>query len=228
MRSPASMQGIYGNRPSTGAVALDNVLPLCHDLDTAGVFARDAVTWSRAIHSWYPNFTDYKKYPKRIFYPDSEFPNASTDAGSLLEEFVVKLEGFLGAKRESVDLRSHWKETHPSNAPEVVDQFLNTTYAVLTSVDQYRSLSVPFFADYAENHDGRRPFINPGPLVRWEWGQEMGGDAAYKEAVKNKTTFEHWWSSEDFGKKDKDTCSEGIYVYPSSKGETKYRNVYLG
>ena len=115
MRSPASMQGIYGNRPSTGAVALDNVLPLCHDLDTAGVFARDAVTWSRAIHSWYPNFTDYKEYPKRIFYPKSDFPNASTDAGSLLEDFVVELEEFLGATREPVDLRSHWKETHPSD-----------------------------------------------------------------------------------------------------------------
>lgn len=226
MRSPASMQGIYGNRPSTGAVSLDNVLPLCHALDTAGVFARDAATWSQVIHSWYPNFTDYRKYPKRIFYSKPKFPNTSTNAGFLLENFVVKLERFLGTKREPVDLRSHWRQTHPSEAPENIDQLLNTTYAILTAVDQYRSLTVPFFADYAEKHDGRRPFINPGPLVRWSWGQEMGGDAAYEEALKNKTTFEHWWSSEGFGKKEKDTCSEGIYIYPYSKGETEYRNVY--
>lgn len=100
------------------------------------------------------------------------------------------------------------------------------TYAVLTSVDQYRSLALPFYADYAEKHDGRRPFINPGPLVRWAWGQQNGGNAAYEVALSNKTIFEHWWESEGFGKKDKHACTEGIYIYPYTKGETQYRNVY--
>jgi len=62
--------------------------------------------------------------------------------------------------------------------------------------------------------------------VRWAWGQQNGGNAAYEMALKNKTIFEHWWGSEGFGKKDRDTCSEGIYIYPYTKGETQYRNVY--
>ncbi|EYE99691.1 glutamyl-tRNA(Gln) amidotransferase, subunit A [Aspergillus ruber CBS 135680] len=226
MRHPGGMQGVYANRPSTGAIALDNVLPLCHALDTAGVFARDAVTWSKVMHAWYLNFADYRQYPKRIFYPMSSFPDASTEAGSLLENLVVNLEEFLGTKREPVNVYSHWKKTHPSEGPADIAEFLNTTYAVLTSVDQYRSLALPFYADYAEKHDGRRPFINPGPLVRWAWGQQNGGNAAYEVAIKNKTIFEHWWGSEGFGKKDKHTCSEGIYIYPYTKGETQYRNVY--
>ncbi|KAJ5501078.1 hypothetical protein N7527_012199 [Penicillium freii] len=176
MRNPGGMQGLFANRPSTGAVSLDNVLPLCHALDTAGVFARNAATWSKVIHAWYRNFTNYREYPKRLFYQNSSFPNSNAASGAILEEFVMKVEDFL---------------------------------------------------DYAAKHDGRRPFVNPGPLARWAWGQNNGGDTAYSEAIKNKTIFKDWWESDGYGKADKQTCSEGIYMYPYSKGQTQYRNVYF-
>lgn len=90
------------------------------------------------------------------------------------------------------------------------------------------SLAEPFFADYAAKHGGRRPFINPGPLLRWEWGQNNGGIAAYNRALNyEKPTFKAWWESENgYGRADEETCSEGIYVYPYTTGETQYRNVY--
>ncbi|KAJ6135423.1 hypothetical protein N7512_000583 [Penicillium capsulatum] len=226
MRNPGGLQGIYANRPSTGAVSLDNVLPLCSDIDTAGVFARNAATSSRVMHAWYRNFTDYREYPGRIFYPASSFPNTSTKAGEMLEQFVVKVERFLDAKRESVDISELWKKTHPSNAPDNVTDLLNTTYAILTSVGQYRSLTLPFYDDYAVKHDGRRPFINPGPLVRWTWGQNNGGNKAYDTALHNRTVFREWWETEGYGKPHKKTCSEGVYIYPYSTGERQYRNVY--
>lgn len=125
MRNPGGLQGIYANRPSTGAVSLDHVLPLCSDIDTAGVFARDAVTWSTVMHAWYRNFKDYREYPKKIFYPASAFPNTSTKAGKMLEDVVAKVEHFLDAKREHVDISSHWKQTHPSSAPDSVTTLLN-------------------------------------------------------------------------------------------------------
>lgn len=244
MRNPGSLQGVFANRPSTGAIDLDHVLPLCHDIDTAGVFARDAEIWSTTMHAWYPNFTDHHKYPKRIFYQNSSFPDFDTDAGSLLEALVQKLETFLGAQREYVDIATRWKETHPNNAPNSLTELLNTvsiltldsrfilitfrkTYAILTSVGQYRSLALPFYKDYAAEHNGRHPFINPGPLKRWEWGQDNGGDSAYNVALKNRTIFRDWWETEAYGKADPHTCSEGLYIYPYSKGETQYRNVYL-
>ncbi|KAL1582067.1 hypothetical protein WHR41_09133 [Cladosporium halotolerans] len=40
MRGPAGSQGIFGNRPSTGAISLDHVIPLSPVSDSAGVFAR--------------------------------------------------------------------------------------------------------------------------------------------------------------------------------------------
>ena len=245
MRSPGGLQGIFANRPSTGAVSLKHVLPLCSDLDTAGVFTRNAATWSTVMHAWYQNFTSYNEYPKKIFYASSSFPNTSTKAGAMLEDLVTKVEKFLDTKRERVDISSQWKKTHPSNAPATVTGLLNTvskcyhlyaklrietdhkkTYAILTSVGQYRSLSLPFYADYAAKHDGRRPFINPGPLVRWAWGQDNGGNKAYDAELRNRTIFRDWWESEGYGKSNKTTCSEGIYIYPYSTGERQYRNVY--
>ncbi|KAJ5243430.1 uncharacterized protein N7469_001757 [Penicillium citrinum] len=226
MRSPGGKQGVFANRPSTGAIGLDHVLPLCKDLDTAGVFSRDAETWSSTIHAWYPNFTNYEKYPERIFYQNASFPDSETEAGSMLEEFVQKVEKFLGSEREYVDIAERWGETHPENAPSNVTDLLNTTYAILTSVGQYRSLALPFYADYAAQNGGRHPFINPGPLKRWQWGQDNGGDASYDVALRNKTIFREWWETNGYGKSNKEACSEGVYIYPYSTGETQYRNVY--
>ncbi|KAJ5205176.1 Amidase [Penicillium cf. griseofulvum] len=227
MRSPGGMQGLFANRPSTGAVSLDNVIPLCHVLDTAGVFARDAATWSKVMHAWYQNFTDYREYPKKLFYQNSSFPKPDTASGALLEELVMKVEDFLGTKREFIDIASHWEKTRPYETPSKINDLLNTTYAALVSVDQYRSLSLPFYADYAAKHGGRRPFVNPGPLSRWAWGQNNGGDAIYEEAFKNKTIFKDWWEADGYGKADEKTCSEGIYIYPYTKGQTQYRNAYF-
>ena len=57
MCGPAGANGVYGNRPSHGAVPLDDVMPLSPELDTAGIFARDAKTWQTAGRFWYSNFT---------------------------------------------------------------------------------------------------------------------------------------------------------------------------
>ncbi|KAI6890092.1 amidase signature enzyme [Hortaea werneckii] len=52
MRGAAGAQGIYGNRPSTGAVSMEHVIPLTPTLDTAGVFARSASLWSTVAHAY--------------------------------------------------------------------------------------------------------------------------------------------------------------------------------
>lgn len=121
MRGPAGSQGIFGNRPSTGAVQLDNVIPLCSGLDTAGVFARSAHTWACVAHAWYQDFDGhYHSYPNRILYPSSSFTSEAinnTGASAVIEEFVSKLETFLEAQRTPVDVNAAWNYTRPSNAP---------------------------------------------------------------------------------------------------------------
>jgi Asp-tRNA(Asn)/Glu-tRNA(Gln) amidotransferase A subunit family amidase len=137
MRSPGGMQGLFANRPSTGAVSLDDVIPLCHALDTAGVFSRNAATWSKVLHAWYQNFTDYREYPKKIFYQDSSFPATNTSAGAMLEEFVVKVEDFLATKREHVNISSQWEKTHPSTTAGAINDVLNTVGFKLSKIYHY-------------------------------------------------------------------------------------------
>lgn len=141
MRNPGGMQGLFANRPSTGAVSLDNVLPLCYVLDTAGVFARDARTWSQVMHAWYQNFTDYTEYPKRLFYQNSSFPYTNTTAGILLEDLVGKVEEFLGTKREYVDIASQWEKSRPSDTPSSINELLNQVSVHLTST--YINMLIP-------------------------------------------------------------------------------------
>ena len=47
IRAPASYCGIWGMRPTHGAVPLDGVMPLAPSFDTVGWFARDAETLAR-------------------------------------------------------------------------------------------------------------------------------------------------------------------------------------
>jgi len=42
---------------------------------------------------------------------------------------------------------------------------LNITYPILVSQEQTKLVRDPFFADYAAAHDGRKPFVDPVPLV---------------------------------------------------------------
>jgi Asp-tRNA(Asn)/Glu-tRNA(Gln) amidotransferase A subunit family amidase len=135
MRGPAGAQGLFGNRPSVGAVDMDNVIPLCAGLDTAGVFTRSAELWSRVVHAWYRDFDgSVYSYPKIIWYPESSFTAESinnTDASAMIESFVVQLEKFLGTNRTRVDLNASWNTTRPAGAPSNLEEMTHYVSAGL-------------------------------------------------------------------------------------------------
>ncbi|GES66151.1 amidase signature enzyme [Aspergillus terreus] len=230
MRGPAGAQGLFGNRPSEGAVSLDDVIPLCCGLDTAGVFARSAHTWSNVVHAWYESFDrNYSSFPKTLLYPTTSFTAeaiGSSDAAELISKFVARLERFLDTNRTHVDLDASWNTTRPSGVPGTLNGMLHYTYGTLITVYQWLHHGLPFFQDYAAKHDGRTPYINPGPLLRWKLGQQSG-QAGFDEAWKNKTIFYNWWNSDTgFGAHNTETCSESIYIYPNSVGSITYRDEY--
>lgn len=51
IRGPSEVQGLFGNRPSHDLVALDGVMPLAPDLDTAGFLSRDPAIWQAAAQA---------------------------------------------------------------------------------------------------------------------------------------------------------------------------------
>ncbi|KZL72650.1 glutamyl-tRNA amidotransferase, partial [Colletotrichum tofieldiae] len=97
IRSPSQVQGIYGNRPSHGLVALDGVMPLAPEFDTAGLLARDPSTWMKAAKALYgQNMTITSSYPTRIL--TIGFPwNDTSDFNVILQHFLTNLTEFLSA-----------------------------------------------------------------------------------------------------------------------------------
>ncbi|KAI2622389.1 amidase signature enzyme [Hypoxylon sp. NC1633] len=227
MRGPAGASGVFGGRPSTGVISMDGVIPLSPVSDSAGIFARSGSLWAKATQAWYQNLTsNYTSYPSIIHRGEWASAAMSPEARSVVDDWVVKLEDFLQAKTTPANVMTRWGETH-GNAPANVMEMLNLTYGVYITHDQWRLLGKPFFDDYAAKNGGRRPFVNPGPLSRWQWGQTYATDAAYDQALRNISFFKSWWEKDGFGRHDPESCSESLYIYAFSTGVPAYRTDYF-
>ncbi|OCH86083.1 amidase signature enzyme [Obba rivulosa] len=235
MRGPAGACGLYGNRPSHGAVDLTDVMPLSPEMDTGGVFAKNAKDWAAVGHFWYQNLTSFSKFPKKIIFPVDVFgrsfltnpPNNGTPDATL-NAFIDQLEGFLGTTRTEINVTDLFLHTRPENASApTLREMLNITYPALISLDQVALVADPFIAAYQATHSGRMPFINPAPLVRWDFGRALPPGQKDKELA-NKATFMQWFAENVIKNGDPETCSDSIFLYPQSTGEPVPRNQYIG
>ncbi|KAL2062537.1 hypothetical protein VTL71DRAFT_6803 [Oculimacula yallundae] len=226
IRGPSGVNGCYGNRPSTGLVSLDNTMPLSPDMDTAGFLVRDPLLWHAAAKALYKDSinSNFTSFPKKII--TTGFPTSATsEAGTILLDFLAKLTTFLNATTSTLDVNSLWSTTRPVEAGgDTLSQFMGTVYPILISQQQYKLFTLPFYSDYAAAHDGRRPFINPVPLTRWAYGQTFPATAE-AEALANKTVFTNWWKG-NVVLESRESCSESILLYPGASGSPNYRNTY--
>ena len=164
IRGPSQVQGLFGNRPSHGLVDLTGVMPLAPQLDTAGFLTRSPAIWVAAAKVLYADLPFYSQYPKKLY--TVEFPtSADNEADTVLLDFLAKLEGFLSTRATALNLSTLWTSTLPAGVDPSLDDFLNITYPILISKEQTMLVRDPFFAAYAAVHDGRRPFVDPAPLV---------------------------------------------------------------
>jgi Amidase len=234
MRGPAGKCGLYGNRPSRGAIPLTNVMPLSPTFDTAGIFSRDAILWAQVGKLWYTDFQDYTTYPKKLLFPVDGFgssytanPPANGTADATLNSFLKKVEGFLGVNRTEVNLNTMWAGTRPTNVSATsFNDLLNTSFQDILGPDSIRLVGNSFIQDYAAMNGGRTPFINPSPYTLWAYGRTVS-PSRYQQAIANKTIFQNWVATQILRGNQSNTCSDAILVYPQSVGTTAYRNLYL-
>ncbi|CAH0058415.1 unnamed protein product [Clonostachys solani] len=226
IRSPAGVNGVFGNRASHGLVSLDNVMPLSEPLDTAGFLVRDPALWDKLQTVMYgSNYTSLAslqpKYPVNIM--TVSYPDSSTKAGRLLNDFATALAKFLGGNVSTLDVASAWTRSETNlHANLNFTESFNITYPVLTGKGQ-DNLTNQFFADYASLHDGRRPFVNPSPLARWAWAANYSWD----EALQNKTMFANWFNGQILPSvNDPLQCSSSLILYAGKTGTQAPRNRY--
>lgn len=231
IRSPAGVNGVFGNRPSHGSVALDNVMPLSEPLDTAGFLVRDPVLWDKLQQVMYgSNYTSMStidnaqlRYPTKLL--TVSWPESTSEAGRILNDFAVAVAGRVNGTIEAVNVTELWRNTSSdADGDPDLSTMLNVTYPVLTGQGQIAKVSGPFLADYAALHEGRRPFIDPAPLARWAWAANYSWD----EAMHNKTLFMNWFNNVVLPRADDDPaqCSSSLVLYPAKMGTQNPRNRY--
>ncbi|OMP84319.1 Amidase 1 [Diplodia seriata] len=201
MRGPAASNGVFGNRPSTGAVSMAGVLPLSPHLDTAGVFTRSAALWSDVTRHWYNATADAYSPPTHIYISRASTALPAPAAAALFASFLTRLSHAFNSTTTETDVRAKWTATHNATAAaDDLDSLLNLPYGVLTAVDQYNLLGASFLADHAATHAGALPYINPNPRARWAWGiAALANDGGvYDAAVGNMTAFREWWGEMHF------------------------------
>lgn len=225
VRNPAQVNGAYGNRPTHNLVALTDAMPLSPLLDTAGLITRDAEIWKVAGNVIYDNLTTFTSFPKKL-YTTGFPPNASNDAEDVLLSFLAKLETFLDVKSSVLDYDSIWAKSPQAEAANAstLSDLLSLTYPTLISKQQYNIFGKPFIADYGAANDGRMPFLDPNPMVRWAFGKS--NQTMLEQGIANKTIFMDWWNGEVV-KPDANTCSESLLLYPGTLATPNYRNEYL-
>lgn len=227
IRGPSGVNGCFGNRPSHGLVTLEGVMPLSPALDTPGFLTRHPSLWHQAASAMYgTNLTKpYPSLPKKIL--TAGFPTApTTEASKILLDFLGKLQAFLKAPTpEAIIPETLWATSPPVEAGgNTLSQYMSGAYPALISQQQYRLLTAPFYADYAAKNAGKRPFVDPSPLIRWAYGQALPKETE-QIAINNATVFKKWWE-EKVMLPSAESCSESLLVYTAAAASPSYRNVY--
>ncbi|KAK7029374.1 hypothetical protein VNI00_014628 [Paramarasmius palmivorus] len=233
VRKPASMVGVYGIRPSFGAISLEGVVPLSEHMDTVGIFARDPKLFVEVTNQWSACSTfstwhhdsirhryqdspvslgdAFTQLPRRILFPKDHFPVKSAEAQLVYETFLEKMVNELNL---AID---------PINITEIVSpEFPNEQFPMFQAssnrLSEYHSwvkTGEPLMRWY-KSQFGRDPYLDPMPRIMF--ARAMGhSEEDYHQAVAYKERFTTYMSSAFFGSSTK-SCSESIFVYDAGTG----------
>ena len=145
---------------------------LSHYLNLTLNRCRDPTIWTAAAKALYEtNITFPAAHPKKVqtigFPTPGEVASDPTVAKSntVILNFLSQLEDYLSVKTTALNYTALWDKTKPDEDLPSLDIFLNRTYPTLISKEQTKDVRNAFYADYAAVHDGRKPFVDPVPLV---------------------------------------------------------------
>ena len=226
VRHPAGVNGVYGNRSTTGAISLTGVLGATDLLNTIGLFARDPAIFSKVGALLVGNGSIPAPHTYRLLYAvrapgeDRWFPNAgdeTTDADKQIEEFIQRLELQLGCKRTPFNVDELWQATRPKGQPMTLDGSVGTVYSAMTT---YFGAHEGGIADFLRSYTalrGREPSISPLVKRRLDFGRDVPPKKILT-ALDAMRAFTHWVENFIFEKENT------ILIFPQSFGKPCYRD----
>ncbi|KAI1775841.1 amidase signature domain-containing protein [Hypoxylon cercidicola] len=251
IRHPASVNGVYGMRPSLGSIPSSGLV--CSQyMDTPGVFARSAaitraVTRAMAyqtsadgaaklerkiqyklLYAVEPELLDAHGTAK-FFHRGEKVPDTKTSTSVVFEEFVKKLEKYLNCKRQEVCLYDLWRDTRPKTAPESLVEATEMIYQNVVYYELWHSIVGPFVQEYQGAHSGRMPFIEPITKARLDYGSKVSR-TDYDRSVTALRTYATWVNevllppASSTSGTETDTVIIPLLIYPQSWGVPRYRD----
>ncbi|TFK43969.1 amidase signature domain-containing protein [Crucibulum laeve] len=216
VRKPASLVGVYGIRPTTGALNLTGVVPLSEEMDTAGFFARDPRLFYAVYKLWYQGSPVISRqigtrFPQKLLYPIEHFPVKNAEAQALYDSFITSLQIHLGIVKTPVNMSSMLALYFP-------DQTFPAFQLSSNKLAEYRSwvsVGKPIVDSFMEQY-GTLPTFDPIPVKMFARAQNIS-EADFQASVAFKRGFQDAVSKYIFPPSPQ-SCSETLFIYDSAAG----------
>jgi amidase len=151
VRIPASYCGVYGFRPTHGAVSMEGVIPFSPSFDTVGWFANDAVTLFNAGKALI-NQLDSDRPFTRVYFAKEAWALASPRFEGLPEAWIKGM--------TEMGMRNEWRRITQGGLTE----WLNTFRAIQ---------GFEVWQTHREWIETVRPTFGPSILGRFEWAKQQ-------------------------------------------------------
>ncbi|KAM3076420.1 hypothetical protein ACMFMG_007239 [Clarireedia jacksonii] len=226
MVGPASLNGLFGLRPSHGRLSCDGALPVSPHLDTPGNFSRKIGEFSNFTRLWLSDNLSTKematvelKIPKKLVVPPERFRNYVPGVLNVMEQFIQDFERVTGATRTAVTMEDLWASKRPSNfaGKSFLDTF-GTTLAHLQLYGHYHN-TIKYREDYKKKF-GRELYAEPLLSYKWDLGAKLTAEQ-YAEALAEKQVFSDFLKDHIFDE-------GGVMLLPCSAEDVAYRDTYDG
>ncbi|KAL4871101.1 amidase signature domain-containing protein [Aspergillus spectabilis] len=206
IRIPAGKNGVFGLRPSFGALSNKGFMEEGEFFDSVGFHTRSPYMLQSFGKKWLAASATNNHIRPAVF-----------------DVWIEKLATFLNATVESSSIDEYWNATaHADNPGTDFWSHMRMVGFNLIWKNQLEKVIKRFRASYEAAFGGRSPFINPFPAARYESAINVTQED-YNIAYEKFTYFRNWFGKEVV-KPDSNSCSESLFVIPMATGDTAYRN----
>ncbi len=150
---------ILGRQDKSPVFNAAHALIVCRHFDVIGLLDRSISSlWELASLTF--ELKPHKTFPRCILYPTDFFPHEDASQQAMVDEFVKRLEDFLGVKRTPITITNEWRTKPPKEAHGMqLEQFLDKNVFAPLCHDYYAEYST-FRTDFQAQFS-KKPYAGP-------------------------------------------------------------------